>query len=147
MIARKKRLMMQKSGLDTSPKVAQYGVYWGRTFGQTVQKEEWCITEWYDIDDEPGNSRDTYINGYVGKDTSDTTFQFYNTNSSSGWYYFNGTNPRRVFRNTYRISQISFSIESSKLDDSYAFMVETGQIIFAGKNTIYYGHKNVSELN
>ena len=34
-----------------------------------------------------------------------------------------------------------------QLDECYFYLKETGQILFAGKNSIYHGHKNISELN
>ena len=42
---------------------------------------------------------------------------------------------------------IEITLSMFRLDESYAYIVETGQILFAGKNTPYYGHRNISELN
>lgn len=42
---------------------------------------------------------------------------------------------------------VSCSLKISLLDDAYAIMEYSGEILFAGKNSIYYGHRNISELN
>lgn len=42
---------------------------------------------------------------------------------------------------------IAITLSMFRLDESYAYIVETGQILFAGNNTPYYGHRNISELN
>ena len=44
-------------------------------------------------------------------------------------------------------NEISCSIYLPIIDTTYAYIKETGQILFAGKDSIYYGHKNISELN
>ena len=41
---------------------------------------------------------------------------------------------------------IAVSVESNHIDDAYAYLPD-GQILFAGKNTPYYGHMNISELS
>ena len=42
---------------------------------------------------------------------------------------------------------IATTLLSSEIEDAYIYIRETGDIIFAGKNTQYYGHTNVSELS
>lgn len=141
--------MQQNKVLDTSPRIAEQGKYWNRTFGSTTSNANWCITGWYDVIDETCDPRYTTINGYVGTDSSSITFQYNLTNGTTNWFYFAGVNPRRVLSREveYRLTSISFSIEIAEIDNSYAFIVETGQILFAGRNTIYYGHTNISELS
>lgn len=147
---RRRELMAMPHGLDTSPVIEHTGL-WTRTFGKLSESDnDWCITKFYDTDDAPdGTLRSTFINGYVGNDTTSITFQYYLSNGSTDYWYFAGTNPRRLLGNEdgRRVSRISFSIEKTKLKDSYAYIVETGKILFAGENTPYYGHTNVSELN
>ena len=146
MEVRRSLLMMHK--FDTSPVIENDG-FWTRTFGVKSLSPGWGITKFYNINDQvDGSSRRTYINGYVGADTSSITFQYYLSDGSTDWWYFAGTNPRCVINppKDLRITKISFSIELSEADDSYAYIMETGQIIFAGKNTIYYGYKNINDM-
>ena len=39
-----------------------------------------------------------------------------------------------------------FTVVLSKKDDAYAYIVDTGEILFAGINSIYHGHRNISEV-
>lgn len=41
---------------------------------------------------------------------------------------------------------IKLTILLAKKDDCYAYIVDTGEILFAGVNSIYYGHHNISEV-
>ena len=85
--------------------------------------------------------------GFVGADSTTITFQYYFSDGATDWYYFNKVYPRRLPASTSKaIVSISFSIEVSEIENSYAYLVETGQIIFAGKNTPYYGYTNISEM-
>ena len=137
---------MMPHGIDTSPKIAEYGKYWNRTFGSTTNSNNWCISEWYDVIDAPKGS--VQIGGYVGADTTSITFQYWLGKGDNDWYYFAGVNPRNIPIGTdNRIVSITFSIQVAEIDNSYAYIVNTGQIIFAGTNTPYYGHRNISELN
>lgn len=43
------------------------------------------------------------------------------------------------------ISKIAFTLASAHIDDSYAYMNDTGYIIFAGKNTQYYGKQYITD--
>ena len=143
---RRDLLMAHGRKLDTTPKIAEYGKYWSRTFGITNQHPSWCITDWYGVVDAP--SGDVKINGYVGDDGIGHTFQYYFSDGSKDWFYFNGINPRTIPASTSKkLTSITFSIVVAEIDNSYAFVVETGQILFAGKNTPYYGHHSIYELN
>lgn len=152
MLRRRELMAMQSRTLDTTPKIAEYGKHWNRTFGSTTDNANWCITEWYDVNDPyTGIGRTTSINGFIGVDAIGITFQYYLTDgfaTSTNWYYFNGVNPRILLGGsiTKRLTSISFSVQLSEIDNSYAYIVQTGQILFAGKNTPYYGHRNISEL-
>lgn len=44
-------------------------------------------------------------------------------------------------------NQISFTVDSRYLDDSYMYDGVTGQVYFAGVNTPYYGMSNISEAS
>ena len=42
---------------------------------------------------------------------------------------------------------LAVSVIADKADDAFAYLPDTGEILFAGKNTQYYGHRNISELS
>ena len=53
----------------------------------------------------------------------------------------------QVVRNVINATtnEIQFGIYADRLDDCYAYIKETGQVFFAGKNTQYYGRTNIYE--
>lgn len=143
----RRRLLMTPRGIDTSPKIIQYGVYWNRTFGSTTINPKWCITDWYNVQSATGRIA---LVGRIGNDGVGITFQYFYKNGNCNWYYFN-VGDKESTRSIGSYSEIpiriTFSVEISVLDDCYVYIAETGQILFAGKNSIYYGHRNTSELN
>lgn len=42
---------------------------------------------------------------------------------------------------------VAVTLKENEIDDAYLYVIDSGEIIFAGKNTPYYGHRNISELN
>ena len=136
----RKRLLMRKRGLDTSPVILQYDVrLWSD--GSITTKNGACITKSYDYDvglnrrfDHYGLASSTinYKNGEF--------FDYWNVPSDDA----PKTNQILAASNT---QQIQFTLITSLLDDCYVINVGTGDILFAGKNSIYYGHRNISELN
>lgn len=44
-------------------------------------------------------------------------------------------------------NQVRFTLAMDSVDDSYAYFEATGEVIFAGKNTKYYGHGNIKEVD
>lgn len=72
----------------------------------------------------------TYIDG-VYKD-------YWGTQITDDW--------ERTCVNSYT-NGLRVTLQMDRLDDCYLYLKETGQILFAGKNSIYYGHRNISELN
>lgn len=67
--------------------------------------------------------------------TSETTPAINNTGTEGKFSFVGGT--------TDGAAQVRFSIFTDYMDDSYAYFVNTGNIIFAGKNTPYYGMANI----
>lgn len=134
--------------LDTSPRIAEYGVSWVRGKELKVSNIDWCITEWYKFK-ESVTSAD-YVVGYIGDDGNSHTFQYHNEQSTQkDWYYFyNGDQEgrQRIVYVNYPY-EISFSIYIPIIKNAYIYIERTGEILFAGKNTPYYGHTNISELN
>lgn len=41
---------------------------------------------------------------------------------------------------------LAMTIILDNIDDSYAYLEETGQILFAGKNSPYYGYANINDM-
>jgi len=142
----RRNLLMQKkeTGLNTSPKVAQYGVKnpsGNPTTKPYIIDENYCVTELYSYT--PMNTRQT-IRFYGGDGNAilytDTTYKDY-------WNFSGESREQKWSIITANTNQITCTLKISMLDDCYLWLEETGEILFAGKNSIYYGHKNISELN
>lgn len=133
--------MMEHSTLDTSPVILQDDTrLWPD--GSTRALSGACITKIYDL--------------YVGQ--NDRTFDHYGlTNSTinynNGEFYDYWNSPSETAPATSRTlaktgtTEMQFTLMMDKLDDCYVIQLSTGIIVFAGKNSIYYGHRNISELN
>lgn len=136
--------MTQKSGLDTSPIIAQYGVK--NPSGNPATKpyivdNSYCVTEIY------------AYTAYAERQTlrlfgGNGNIILYQDGVYKDYWNFNGESEEHkwgvINANT---NGISCSLKISLIDDSYAIMEKSGEILFAGKNSIYYGHRNISELN
>ena len=145
MAIRRRVLLGGKKVIDTSPKIAEYGVYWNREQGGKTANDNWCITELYTVISAPKGG--VKVMGFVGADSSSITFQYNYANGNSSRYYFNNVYPRKIPMSTSTsLASITFSIETDEIVNSYAYIVETGQILFAGKNTPYYGYTNVNDM-
>ena len=141
-LLRRRRVMMgEKSDvLNTSPKIAEYGKSLGRSNTGTVRMDGFCYTEWYDLN---FADKTTLTMVYSNMpEAANTTYQYRNTETGAAdWFYFPN---KQTIENKF--NQIRFSIAISHLRDCYLYFRQTGEILFAGKDTIYYGHKNISEI-
>lgn len=91
----------------------------------------------------------------VGYDENGTELTFTNehTGSESRWVQdINGTmteyvRPRTENPLSSQVYKMAFSVDTRYLDYSYIYEGETGQVLFAGVNTPYYGMHNISEAS
>ena len=147
-LMQRRRMLLQavRSVIDTSPVVDVYGYNLGRSDTGTVENEAWCYTVWMTLD--------PAMTGTVGVcdncTDSNHTYQILFDNDSRNWFYRNTNNAdgQRNLNSTGKyLIQIRCSIKIADIDNSWMFIRQSGEILFAGKNTIYYGHKNISELS
>lgn len=131
-------------GLNTSPRIAQYGVKNPSGNPATkpyIEDANYCVTVIYSYTSSA--SRQT-LELYGGNGNiilyADGTYKDY-------WNFNGESQPHRWNVINANTNGISCSLKISMLADSYAFMVETGEILFAGRNSIYYGHRNINDLN
>lgn len=145
---RRRKLMGMQSAvqaLDTSPRIAAYDKAFPSGKGSLVDRTDSCVTEIYDY---PEQSYIQTIAMYGRDDNFSSTFlRVYRDGDYKD--YWGEPRSSEITRNCINKSTngIAFTLQTSKLNDCYAYFVETGQIFFAGKNSIYYGHRNISELN
>lgn len=133
----RRRMLMRKPPLDTSPRIAEYGVYLNRSASGTAVDSSWCYTDWYDIDPHPSNNNiiDNVTN-------SNHTFQFVKSGGSGDYWYGSS---RNLAGEPIKI-RFSMTIAMLNGETEYAYSSTTGQIFFAGRNTPYYGYTNINDM-
>lgn len=132
---RRRQLMgMQKSVLDTTAKILQYDVRWSR--GSLIESVGIAATIIYYI--EPKSESRRLINGGL--------YSQLNIFKDGQYvdYWSIATGREQINANC---NGVSATVVTSGIDNAYLYVQGTGEILFAGKNTPYYGHRNISELN
>lgn len=118
--------------MDTTPVIIAYDKQLLR--GNLIDCEGIGVTAIYNY--EPSNNRRACsYNMYYGQIAlykNGAYFDYW----SSGNYWI-----------TAESDGLQIGIPLERINDAYFYINETGQILFAGKNTPYYGHTNISELN
>lgn len=150
-VIKRRRMLLMQQEINTTPIIKQNNICLSNNpYAETKEKQGWFITKHYNVVNSPAGKQT--IKGFIGED--DECFCCYfepgTTNIALDYYFFNGSNQVEIEQAPYyqrKLSSVVFSVQLSRIDDSYAYLVETGQIFFAGENTPYYGHYNISELN
>lgn len=135
--------------VDTTAKIAGTG-YGLNSNGELQPHAFACYTEFYSFGRtiEGGDSRKViyYVSsnnagGMAGANSQqvwqDDTFVTYWTTKYDGVYENN-------FAGRYgQFNRVRFPLVTAYIDDDYAYFEDTGEVIFAGKNTPYYGMANI----
>lgn len=145
--------------IDTSPRIAQYGVGLDKS-NTIVTQETTCITDFYTIPE-----------GYTGKvsgvvywdaeadfTTTKTMLLAYNgeTYTDVNWsisnlakkYTEDAVSPGTVglyYAAGWPCDRFRMTLVTKYVDYDYLYFTDTGEIIFAGKNSPYYGMRNISQ--
>lgn len=141
-----------KKLIDTSPKIVEYEK--GLAYANTGERYDrsFCVTEWYPFDTGTVDPIHLYNKAYAGQYVRACNYQYYGTRENGtvlrDWYYnISNDNPNRYIGwNGATLKEIRFSIPIREIDDSFAYVEETGQILFAGKNSPYYGYTNINDM-
>ena len=151
MMAIRRRALMaskkKKEPIDTTPKIAEYDKGLPRSNGEPTNMSGFCYTEWIDFVPNLSSATGTGIEDNCSKGEPGYTYQYEVTNTASGatqiaWYYFS-----RSLNATDRVyTKIRYGFPTSSIDDVYAYCSSTGQILFAGRNTEYYGYANIHDM-
>ena len=143
-LMKRRRELMQGGKLDTSPKILQYDATYlaNGSIDTTEVSQGYCVTDKY---------------AYPTIENTAGTIAFYGTYSKIALVYKNGGSEKMDYWTLANAGSprqclnagsdaIAFTLAMSTLDDSYCYIVDTGVILFAGKNTIYYGYKNINDM-
>ena len=144
MAIRRRVLMGAKKVLDTTPIIEIYGKHQGAgkpTIKPPIDDNNSGITIFYDY--EPVNYRRTIV--YYGTSavmtvyTSDHLYKDYRnvgaTDAPAESRYLNANS-----------GAIKIDIYLPLIDDCFFYIKETGEILFAGKNSPYYGYTNINDM-
>lgn len=69
---------------------------------------------------------------------------FENGSYKDYWTVRNGNDTRNVIN--ANSNGIGVTVDASNIDNAYAYLPSNGQILFAGKNTPYYGYTNINDM-
>ena len=142
LMAARRRLLTMHGELDTSPKILEYDKSYGGN-GATRSDPGICVTDKYDLPTVTTEDRYFSVSGGIWA----CTINYANGAVIDYWgNSFSDPNDNALLAK-YGTDQIAFSLVVSKLPDIYVIHKTTGIILFAGKNTIYYGHRNISEIS
>ena len=148
----RRRVLMgnRKKVIDTSPKIAEYGCYYRRHETKVIDTE-WCFTEWIDVLDAPLNRCticDAFASQYITGSVPKSYLYFFNDGSTDHYYGSSDFSffERGAVRTGVYITSIAWSLKIENLDKCYAYLKETGQIFFAGKDSPYYGYTNINDM-
>ena len=139
--------------VDTSPIIAQYG-YGLTNTGTTAQDEELCYTDYYAIPDGyTGKVSGLFPNTNATYKATSTQCQIYQDDAFKTYWACSslmgdiGAADKTMglyYASSWPANKARFVLVTAYVDDSYLYFTDTGDIIFAGKNTKYYGMANIN---
>lgn len=132
--------MAMQTKLDTSPVILQYDVSY-QSNGDIGTNVNYCITGlyYYPVLTQTGTI------GYFGTDGKIAVVYKNNGTERVDYWVLQDAQSPRACLNTGS-DAIKFSLKTIELDNCYAYLQETGQIFFAGKNSPYYGYTNINDM-
>ena len=142
MAIRRRVLMASRKVIDTSPKILQHGVRYLEN-GSTLSKANTCITVIYDLDVTINSSSNRLGTTYG---VVPSIINYIDGAYDDYWNLYSNTKPISTKFFAYGSNQVSFTLQEDMLDVCYAIHNATGQILFAGKNSPYYGYTNVNDM-
>lgn len=129
----RRRLLMMPHGIDTSPIIEVYDKT--LRYGNFIDATGYGVTIIYNY--ELANSR-------LDVKTSGTGIYNQLACYKDGVYkdYWSAGN----YHLTSNTNGVRACIMLSQIDNVYFYIVQTGKILFAGKNTPYYGYTNINDM-
>ena len=139
--SRRRALMAQsESAIDTTPKIMQYNVKWNQK--SLVSANGYCVTERYFPNPTPVYvAGKKYMKVVWGTDSTPPTMVLFAVNGDTPIDYW-GEGNTQWHRQAV---SVSFTLQTSKLPTCYAYMTDTGEVLFAGENTPYFGKRNIND--
>lgn len=142
MMAIRRRVLMAsgKKLPDTSPIVIAYDSYYGAS-GVIGVREGTCVTGIYSYQSSAEQRTIVY---YVGNSIGKNMI-VYEDNKKIDYLVLSSNVSERKIINAGS-NGLAFTLDMDAIDLSHAYIKETGQIFFAGKNSPYYGYTNINDM-
>ena len=138
LMAIRRRIMMAQRK-NTAPIILMYGYkYPSGNKAPTVDATK-CITDKYRY--EPSTGKQTLVTCGV----TSTIHIFNDTRYMDYWSWSPGDGYKRKVINP-NSTQVACTVVIDQLDVCYAYLEETGQILFAGEKSPYYGYENINDM-
>lgn len=140
--------------VDTSPVIEVEG-YGLTSSGFTSANENWGYTKFYEVSDTSFTMCATNTEGVTYPSSNGRMTIFLNgdeyTNKYTGLVtYMNPYNtagsPATKDASSFTFTGIRATLLLAEVENAYLYETNTGRVIFAGKNTEYYGKTNINEV-
>jgi len=130
--------------IDTTPIILEYDKAYrpNPSTNPPIETTGVCITDVYTFEPTASN-RGIVTYGAKGN------MLVYNNNQYSDYWALSSYEQEQTRTNVIAAGDnaVAFTLDTDSLLTCYAYIPETGEILFAGENSEYYGHQNISELN
>lgn len=129
---------------DTSPIITEYGVSFNKD-GTTSARDNWAITDFYSMN-YPGSLPYTLVVDFGGYNTGANLITYDSNKDYANQYVCSS----RVREFAWKTAEPPAFFRTSVYDirkAAYAYVKETGVVIFADVNSQYYGMRNISEAS
>lgn len=133
--------MASKKLPDTTIQIAEYGYSWQRGKELKSIDSKYGISVKYIF---PAQSFTQTMVQYG----HDTILILYTDDVYKDWWGMQNGLYSEVERTIIDVgtNQVSTSVYLPMIDDAYFYLKETGQILYAGKNSPYYGYTNINDM-
>ena len=138
-----RRMLLEQGGkIDTSPVILAYDTKY-QNIGTTTAFVGLCITAKYFYPQLESKGTLAFHGTDIDGNCTCIVYRNAGTEQMDYWVLKDAQSPRNFIN--IGSDAMAFTLVTSQIDNSYAYIVETGQILFAGKNSIYYGKKNIND--
>lgn len=128
-----------KKVIDTSPKILYENSRYSANGTVSADIDKCCTIIYNYTRNETGTKLTLAYSGSAG------VMLVYNDGVKIDYWLLNDAqSPRAVINNGS--NGVAFTLFNAHLATSYAYIVSTGEILFAGKNTPYYGYTNINDM-
>ena len=136
---RRRELMMLGGKPDTSPVILANNAKYVPG-GTTATDTQTSITKMYSVSLRTSNTRQALCYGIMP-----ATLNYLDGVYKDYWNQTVTSSPANVTIFNANVNQVCFTLKTSMIDDSYVILSD-GEILFAGKNSIYYGYTKTNDM-